>query len=127
LTVHRHWNLGTRHRNRARRLDAEARAHQRALERGGAVRVGHQAIGDKKRAHVHRARGRDALTELAEASEILHRRLGPRMGDADHAMTGCQAWASTRAAIASYSARSMALRRTRSPARSSVGSVAVGS
>ena len=67
-------------------LDREARAHQRALEAGGAVGVADEPVGDHERAHVHRPRGRDAVAELAGAPEVLHGRLRAGIDDADHAI-----------------------------------------
>ena len=58
---------------------------------------------------VHRARGRDAVAQLAGAAEILHGRLRARArAMRDHAITGCVGAAPRRAAaMASYSARSI--------------------
>ena len=46
----------------------EARADQRALERGRAVRVADQPVGEHERLAVHRARGRDADAQVPEAA-----------------------------------------------------------
>ena len=93
---------------------------------GRAVGVADQPIGDHEGAHVHRTRGRNAEAQVAEA------RRGPGWsscgpGSAMRIMRSPAdpgRRASTRAAIASYSARPIGRKRTRSPARRRIGSAA---
>ena len=79
-----HGRVGAADREHARRLRAQPRAHQREFERGRAIEVPHEPIGQDERRAVDGTGGRDAVTHLAGATDVLHRRLRAGLEDADH-------------------------------------------
>ncbi len=81
-------NVGAGHRDGAGGVDLEPGADQRALERGGAVGVADEPVGDHEREAIDGARRRDAVSHLAGAAEILDRGLRAGVEDLDHEITG---------------------------------------
>src|SRR5439155_15191685 len=125
--VDRHGRVGAGDRNRARRVHLEARPDQRAREGRRAVGVADEAVGEDEGEPVHRAGRRDAVAKVADTAQVLNGGLRPWVEDPDHVITGAWARAATRAAIVSYSPRSIARKLTRSPGRSRTGSGDSGS
>src|SRR6185503_4252125 len=99
----------------------QARADQGAFEPGHGVGIADQAIGEQEGLAVHRARGRDAHAEVTDAAQILDggertrvldEELAHRVAMPGPSMRGRYRPASTSATMASYSARSIAWKRT---------------
>jgi hypothetical protein len=47
-----------------------------------------EPVGDDERGQVERPRGRDPGPQMAEAPQVLHGGLRPRIDEADHVITG---------------------------------------
>ena len=102
---------GERHRragdgDRARRPRLEARAHQRAFERCGAVVVADETIRDHERVPIDGAGRRNRVTQMAHATGVLDGRERPGLEDLDHSITRSERWTRP-AGSASLSARAV--------------------
>src|SRR5260370_782452 len=64
-------HVGPGHRDQAVVGQLDAGADHGALQRGGAVRVADEPVGEHERVAIHGARGRDADPQVPEAAEIL--------------------------------------------------------
>ena len=69
--VHGRRHVGPGHRDQAIVGQLDAGADHGTLQRGGAVRVADEPVGEHERVAIHRARGRDADPQVSEAAEVL--------------------------------------------------------
>ena len=128
-------HVGAGDRDQALVRELHARPDEGELEPRRGIGIADQAVGEEEGLAVHGARSGDPYAKVARPAQVLDGGERTRVLDdqpahdvvTGPAIRGAYRPASTSAAMASYSARSTGQNRTWSPARSRIGSAAVGS